>query len=644
MGFGVELQKWMILTVELLLFIVIFTSTSTTARTSDKLKITLPHGGRLVGRYLNTFNGQGILAFLGIPYAKPPTKELRFRAPVPFGGWVGDLMATTDAPLCTQRDPYRRDESISGVEDCLHLNVYVPERPRLQSLDSNKTNTVSFPVMVFFHGGGWQCGSGTRSFYGPDFLLEHDVIYIGANFRLGPLGFLSTEHADCPGNNGLKDQSLVLRWIHENVASFGGDPYSVTIFGESAGGASGTYHMMSPLSKGLFQRVISQSGVNLDAWAQPAHPGVARSRSIQLGKMLNCSHDSDGRFIEMLDCLRRVSAEEITRKFYDFYVTMQSSLTYYLFCIFLPIHINKNKHFQLWDTDPMIPFPPVIEPDIPGAFITKHPREEYEPHAIGLPWMTGLTLDEGALKTLINVPELRKSLNDHWDRALPISLYYDHHEPERQQQITKKINSFYFKNQKLVTATEKNLTNLYSDAWFLAGMDEYLRIRLLGLKNQKPTLKVGPTYVYLFAQKASASFTEIFKGGKENYYGVCHAEELQYIFPIAKEIPDFQTAIPTADELEIRRVIIKLWVNFARTGNPTPADDKDKTLPQWLPADDFPLRYLRIGSLDSTKEQIVAMETGLFEERAAFWRQLGAHHASANSSDIDKNHQFRNEL
>lgn len=77
---------------------------------------------------------------------------------------------------------------------------------------------------VFFHGGGFQCGSGIRPFYGPDHLLDHDVIYIGANFRLGPLGFLSTEQEDCPGNFGLKDQVLVLKWIQKNIKAFGGDP------------------------------------------------------------------------------------------------------------------------------------------------------------------------------------------------------------------------------------------------------------------------------------------------------------------------------------------------------------------------------------------------------------------------------------
>ncbi|XP_058058216.1 venom carboxylesterase-6-like [Anopheles bellator] len=580
-------------------------------RTSDKLKVTLPHGGSLVGRYLNSFSGHGILAFLGVPYAKPPVGELRFKAPVPFGGWSGIRSATIDAPLCTQRDPYRRDEEISGVEDCLQINIYVPERRRELGPSGSQDQT-PFPVMVFFHGGGWQCGSGTRLFYGPDFLLEHDVIYIGANFRLGPLGFLSTEQEDCPGNNGLKDQSLVLRWIRDNIGAFGGNPNLVTVFGESAGGASGTYHMMSPLSKGLFQRVISQSGVNLDAWAQPAHRGVARARSIQLGQMLNCSQGTDGRFAEMMHCLRGVSAEDVTKAFYDFYV---------------------------WDTDPMIPFPPVVEPNLPGAFITKHPRDETEPHAIGLPWMTGLTLDEGALKSasLINVPSLRQSLNEHWEQALPISLYYDHHESTHQRKITDAINEFYFRKRKLVKETEKNLTNLYSDAWFLAGMDEYIRIRLLTDRTDvtsPPRTNIGPTYVYLFAQKASASFTEIFEGGKENYYGVCHAEELQYIFPIAKDL--FVTAVPTEAELKIRRIITRLWVNFARTGNPTPAGEKHDILPQWPATNGFPLQYLRIGSLDPSKEPLVAMEVGLFEERSAFWRKLGAHTPSVALDQQDK--------
>lgn len=197
---------------------------------------------------------------------------------------------------------------IEGSEDCLYLNVYTPHRPKTDGL---------LPVMIFFHGGGWECGSGISAFYGPDFFMDHDVILIGANFRLGPLGFMSTGKDDCPGNFGLKDQVMTLKWIQENIRAFGGDPNSVTVFGESAGGASATYHMMSPLSKGLFHRAISQSGTNLDPWAQPAHRGVAETRAKRLGEMMGCIEDGDA----MIECLRKVPAANITAAFYDFFVS-----------------------------------------------------------------------------------------------------------------------------------------------------------------------------------------------------------------------------------------------------------------------------------------------------------------------------------
>ncbi|XP_055677254.1 juvenile hormone esterase [Lutzomyia longipalpis] len=546
-------------------------------RTSDELKVKLSHGGVVVGRHMVSHDGKGIRAFMGIPYAEPPVGSRRFRAPVPKEKWSGERLAVKDSDICIQRDPYRRDMEISGSEDCLYLNVYTPEGPLDEAL----------PVMVFFHGGGWQCGSGVSYFYGPDFLMEHRIIYVAANFRLGPLGFLSTGNMDCPGNFGLKDQVMVLQWIRDNIANFGGNRDSVTVFGESAGGASGTYMMMSPMAKGLFHRVISQSGTNLCAWAQPAHPGVAEKRAERLGQMMGCTDAN-----HLIECLREKSAEDITAAFYDFFE---------------------------WDTDPMIPFIPVVEPQHPEAFITKHPREEFDPHGLSLPWLSGVTLDEGALKTasLINVPELTQSLNANWDYALPISLNYDHLSQERQKEITSAINEFYFRNRKLTPETSQNLTNLYSDAWFVVGFDEYLRIRL----TKGDRKKLGPTFVYLFAHKGSASFTEIFKGGRESYYGACHAEELQYLFPIGKEL--FVSAIPTKNDIKMRKLITKLWVNFARTGHPTPKDG-DLSF-EWKEAKGYPVDYLRLGRMDNEDKPLAIMEKGLFEERINFWRKLSAH-------------------
>lgn len=110
--------------------------------------------------------------------------------------------------------------------------------------------------------------------------------------------------------------------------------------------------------------------------------------------------------------------------------------------------------------------------------------------------------------------------------------------------------------------------------------------------------------------------------------GVCHAEELQFLFPIAKDL--FVTAVPTPEELEVRRAITKLWVDFARTGHPTPAGSNGGKVPQWPPTDRFPLTYLRIGSLNPDREPLFAVEQGFMEERAEFWRKLKAHHPAGS--------------
>lgn len=218
-----------------------------------------------------------------------------------------------DSEICIQRDPFRRDEVLEGSEDCLYINVYTPPVDEVKSK--------KLPVMVWFHGGGWECGSGISEYYGPDHLLEKDIVYVSGNFRLGPLGFLSTETLDCPGNNGMKDQVEILKWVKENIARFGGDPDNVTIFGESAGGASVTYHMMSKLSKGLFHKGIAQSGTYHNPWAQPAHKGVAAKRAFKLAKLLHCEN-SESNWKRMLDCMRKLPADAVTARLYDFYVSI----------------------------------------------------------------------------------------------------------------------------------------------------------------------------------------------------------------------------------------------------------------------------------------------------------------------------------
>ena len=157
----------------------------------------------------------------------------------------------------------------STDEDCLYLWVYTPTISNDASL---------LPVLVWIHGGGFEIGSGTFSDYGPDrFMKGNDMVMVSINYRIGLLGFLSLGNSDVPGNMGLLDQVMALDWVKTNIQAFRGNPNMVTIMGESAGSWSVTYHMLSPLSKGLFHRVIAQSGTPVSfAWHEYTAAEVKR--------------------------------------------------------------------------------------------------------------------------------------------------------------------------------------------------------------------------------------------------------------------------------------------------------------------------------------------------------------------------------
>ena len=187
--------------------------------------------------------------FLGIPYAAPPVGALRWQPPQPAASWSGVRDATQFAPHCPQSaSPFGQ---ASTSEDCLFLNVFTPSHQRAGS-----------PVMVWIHGGALVTGESDD--YNPAKLVEDGVTVVTINYRLGALGFLAHPAlADANGQSGdygLMDQQAALRWVQRNIASFGGNPHNVTIFGESAGGLSTLSQVASPQARGLFERAIVESG------------------------------------------------------------------------------------------------------------------------------------------------------------------------------------------------------------------------------------------------------------------------------------------------------------------------------------------------------------------------------------------------
>lgn len=231
--------------------------------------------------------------FYGIPYAAPPVGALRWKAPQPAAAWETVRDATQFAAHCPQ-PPTPFGSTNNSSEDCLYLNVYQPIKGG------------SHPVMFYMHGGGLFTGESED--WDPTQLVEKDVVVVTINYRLGALGFLthpalSTEEGT--GNWGIMDQQAALRWVKTNIKAFGGNPHNVTIFGESAGGASVIAHLVSKASKGLFHKAIIQSGAyNLDTPSL----AVSQANGLSVVAAVGCDNSDQS---QIAACLRELSVDTL---------------------------------------------------------------------------------------------------------------------------------------------------------------------------------------------------------------------------------------------------------------------------------------------------------------------------------------------
>jgi para-nitrobenzyl esterase len=300
-------------------------------------------------------------SFLGIPYAKPPVGELRWKRPEAPEAWSTPRDATKYGKRCAQLDSAVLMNPASEDEDCLFLNVWAPNDAR------------DLPVMVWIHGGGNVNGSASELvpytrpeaqeyFYDGEELARKDVVLVSINYRLGVFGFLSHPELDEPGkpsgNQGLWDQVAALQWVQKNVAKFGGDPSKVTIFGESAGSYDVCLHVASAKTEGLFQRAISQSGgcTTVTLTKQQAE-GTAGA----LADALDCSGD------DALACLRGKDVPAL--------LTAASTL---------PASATRRT----------------LSPMVDGDFLSDQPRTLYKNGEINkVPYVLGSNTDEGTLFT-----------------------------------------------------------------------------------------------------------------------------------------------------------------------------------------------------------------------------------------------------
>ncbi|XP_055614176.1 juvenile hormone esterase-like [Uranotaenia lowii] len=464
-------------------------------------------------------------AFLGIPFAKPPVGELRFANPVPNDPFEGVYNASVAKDMCLQRNDITPWAVLEGEEDCLYLNVYRPKNVR-----------GLLPVMVFIHGGGFVGGSALPELIGPEkFMDTRKVIFVAMQYRLGVLGFLSTNDKHAAGNFGFKDQIMALRWVRKNIGQFGGDPSRITLFGQSSGASSVQLIMISPLGEGLFSKAIIQSGSGLSHWSLTSgNPlELARKQAAVLGIESVSNMSSE----ELVQKLRGVDAGEL---------------------------VNSIQKLKYWYKHPIVLYSAVVEQqEDEWSFLLEDPRKLWAAGKyVQIPWMTGYLPEEGAVMSLQILPN-KTMLTEFITNQKTLVPMIASASPE----ILPFLNERFFEGKPIDITTANGLTKMISESAFLYPMI------LSVLQHQKnANLQTAPVSMYHFNFRGRFSVAPFYTGLPPTVdYGIVHADELPYLFRIPANLPDFP---PDSSEAAMSREVVNHWVQFALNGGTTEGPQK----------------------------------------------------------------------
>uniref|UniRef100_A0A8C5PL10 Carboxylic ester hydrolase n=1 Tax=Leptobrachium leishanense TaxID=445787 RepID=A0A8C5PL10_9ANUR len=453
---------------------------------------------------------RAVHVFLGIPFAKPPVGELRFASPQPPEPWTSIRNASEHPPMCIQSSKLLEDRtdalkgkfiSLRLSEDCLMLNIYTP---------ADRKPSDRLPVMLFIHGGAFIMG-GAFMLAGSALSAYENVVVVSIQYRLGILGFLSTGTKEAPGNYGFLDQVAALQWVQENIKDFGGDPQSVTLFGESAGSISVIAHVLSPLSKGLFHRAIAESGSIL-------MPGMlARTPEDLLFIQKVVAVMSFCRVKNLIACLKRKTEDQL-------------------------IAIARAMSFV-----PMVAC-------VDGVFLPKTPEEIFNnKEANNVPLLTGVNNHEfgwclpmafhlGAILGGMTKETARLFLMILPDSIIPpaaIDLILDE----------------YIRNTTDPLQIRDQFLEMCGDAMMV------IPALQTSIYHQASGNQV---HFYQFQHRPS-----IFRDLKPEYVKADHADELPFMMGVPFMIDfDFFKGYFTVEEETLSKRMMKYWANFARSSNP----------------------------------------------------------------------------
>lgn len=531
--------------------------------------------GRVKGLRMNVL-GKELDVFYGIPFARPPLGNLRFKHPQPIDPWGGVLNATKKPNSCWQSVDTSGFEGAEVWnpntpldEDCLYLNVWVPKTtPPFQDKS----------VMVWIFGGGFVAGTATLDVYDAKYIAaENDIIVVSMQYRVGSLGFLAMFHRESPGNAGMFDQLMALHWVRDNIQYFGGNRDDVTIFGESAGAVSVGMHLLSPMSRSLFQRAILQSAGPQADWAVLPDQ-EAKNRSLKLAKILGCGQHE---VYEIVDCLRTKPANLFPANEYD---------------------VIKYGVVRF-------PFVPIVD----GTFLTETPRKAMRNgHFKKCPVLIGNTLNEASYwmhyydkEIFPKYSETDSSISSHQFGILVDDLF-DYH-----PYYPKPLNSFGreailfeytpWKNPDDQAMNRYQLDMAIGDFNFICPSVDF------AMEYAKAGMNV---YYYVFSHRSSTHYWA-------DWMGIMHGDEINFVFGE----PLDESKKYRHDEKIFARKVMKYWTNFAKSGDPNRS-------PGELSLDEWPLytnttrkhivlRADLINRLDKSR----AIQEGPRIRQCAFWRE-----------------------
>ncbi|XP_060940890.1 bile salt-activated lipase-like [Limanda limanda] len=480
--------------------------------TGSSLGVVSTEGGMVQGENIRLGYRRHMDVFRGVPFADIPG---RFEKPQRHPGWDGIMNTTEFKNRCIQINLLMTDTR--GSEDCLYLNIWVPHGSSVSR---------DLPVMVWIYGGGFLIGGSM----GADFLDDYrysgqqiadrgNVIMVTLGYRVGTMGFMSTGDSSLPGNYGLWDQHAAIAWVHRNIRSFGGDPDNVTLFGESAGGASVSFQTLTPHNKGLFKRAISQSGVALCPWAINKNP---RKFAEEVALKVNCSTNQT-----MAACLKMTD----------------------------PVLLTLAGKFNLTSSpDSPIVGNLLLSPVIDGDFLPDDPRNLFH-NAADIDYIAGINDMDGHLFTSFDVPSINRPLQD--THIEDVKRLLGSYTKEKGQAGLDNAFSTYnstWGSRPSREIIKRTVVDIGTDFIFLVATQAALSLHAANATT-------GRTYSYLFSQPNR--FGGI-PGLYPRWMGADHADDVQYVFGKPFSSP----LLYWPRHRDVSGYMIAYWTNFARTGDP----------------------------------------------------------------------------